>query len=124
MIDSERLDSLLLDLLRISSPSRKEHAVAERLRREMETLGAEVTVDDAGGKVGGTTGNVIARVPGRAAAAPAPPLGPQSIGRIKALARGFRSRWGPPPPGVRRIARQEHGRCYRANEEPVKGERR
>lgn len=70
MINSERLDALLLDLVRISSPSRKEHAVAERLRREMEALGAEVTVDEAGARVGGTTGNVVARVRGRAESAP------------------------------------------------------
>ena len=70
MINTDRLNALLLDLLRISSPSRKEHAVAERLRREMEALGAEVAVDDAGARVGGTTGNVIARVRGRAESAP------------------------------------------------------
>jgi tripeptide aminopeptidase len=70
MIEPERLDALLLDLIRLSSPSRREDAVAERLRREMEALGAEVEVDDAGRAVGRTTGNVIARVRGRVSAAP------------------------------------------------------
>ncbi len=70
MINVGRLNALLLDLVRISSPSRKEHAVAERLRKEMEALGAEVVVDDAGSRLGGTTGNVIARVRGRTEGAP------------------------------------------------------
>ncbi|MBI3457670.1 MAG: M20/M25/M40 family metallo-hydrolase [Candidatus Rokubacteria bacterium] len=70
MVNRERLKALLLDLVRISSPSRREHEVAARLRTELEALGAEVVVDDAGEKVGGTTGNVIARVPGTAPNAP------------------------------------------------------
>ncbi len=45
--------------------------MAERLGRELRDLGAEVWVDDAGAKVGGTTGNVLARVRG---SAPVPPL--------------------------------------------------
>jgi putative aminopeptidase FrvX len=39
MIDSGRLSALLLDLVRISSPSRTEHAVAARLREELEWCG-------------------------------------------------------------------------------------
>jgi tripeptide aminopeptidase len=70
MIDRERLARLLLDLCRISSPSRREHEVAARLRREMAALGAEVTVDGAGERVGGTTGNLIARVHGTVPGAP------------------------------------------------------
>ncbi|MBI4013719.1 MAG: M20/M25/M40 family metallo-hydrolase [Candidatus Rokubacteria bacterium] len=69
MINPDRLNALLLDLLRMSSPSRREAAVAERLRAELEALGAEVVVDDAGARVGGTTGNVVARVRGRAGSA-------------------------------------------------------
>ncbi len=70
MIDRERLTGLLLDLLRISSPSRREQEVAARLRTELAALGAEVSVDDAGEKVGGTTGNVFARVRGTVPGAP------------------------------------------------------
>jgi tripeptide aminopeptidase len=70
MINRDRLKGLLLDLVRISSPSRREHEVAERLSKELAALGAEVSVDEAGAKVGGTTGNVIARIPGTAPGAP------------------------------------------------------
>jgi tripeptide aminopeptidase len=64
-IDKERLRDLLLELVRIDSPSRREGRIAERLVRELRALGAEeVAIDDAGEKIGGDTGNVIARFPG------------------------------------------------------------
>jgi tripeptide aminopeptidase len=40
-----------------------------RLKREMEELGATVTIDDAGEKVGGNVGNLIAQFPGNTPAA-------------------------------------------------------
>lgn len=64
MINYERLDNLLIELIKIDSLSRKERAVAMRLQREMESLGATVFIDDAGEKVGGNVGNVIAHFPG------------------------------------------------------------
>jgi tripeptide aminopeptidase len=64
MINQERLKNLLIELIKIDSLSRKEYAVAMRLKREMEELGARVAIDDAAEKVGGTVGNVIAQFPG------------------------------------------------------------
>jgi tripeptide aminopeptidase len=69
MIDQERLNNLLIELIRIDSLSRKEQAMAIRLKRELQELGAEVWIDDAGKKVGGNTGNVIAHWPGNSPAA-------------------------------------------------------
>src|SRR5262245_24016210 len=66
----ERLTALFLELVRLDSHSRKEHLMADRLMRELRELGAEVWVDDAGVKVGGTTGNVLARVRGTVAVPP------------------------------------------------------
>jgi tripeptide aminopeptidase len=67
LIDKERLKNLLIELIRIDSLSRKEHAIAMRLERELRELGAaEVWIDDAGEKVGGNVGNVIARFRGNA----------------------------------------------------------
>jgi tripeptide aminopeptidase len=60
MINEERLKNLHIELIRIDSLSRKERAVAMRLKRELEALGAEVWIDDAGEKVGGNVGNLIA----------------------------------------------------------------
>lgn len=64
MINQERIKSLLLELIQIDSHSRKERDVAERIKKYCEEIGAEVEIDDAGEKVGGNTGNVIARFKG------------------------------------------------------------
>jgi len=71
-IDKARIRDLLLELVRIDSHSRKERDVALRLEREMRALGADrVLTDDAGEKVGGNTGNLIALFPGTVPSAPA-----------------------------------------------------
>ena len=64
MINHERLNDLLIELIKIDSLSRCERNVAMRLKREMEDLGAIVFIDDAGDKVGGNVGNVIAHFSG------------------------------------------------------------
>lgn len=64
MVNEERIKNLLLELVQIDSVSREERDVAERIKQLCEEMGAEVFIDDAGEKVGGNTGNVIARFPG------------------------------------------------------------
>src|SRR6266581_641894 len=64
MINQERIKSLLLELVQIDSHSRKEREVAQRIKSYCEEMGAQVEIDDAGEKVGGNTGNVIARFAG------------------------------------------------------------
>jgi tripeptide aminopeptidase len=64
MINQERIKNLLLELVQIDSISRKERDVAEHIKRLCEEMGARVEIDDAGAKVGGNSGNVIARFPG------------------------------------------------------------
>jgi tripeptide aminopeptidase len=64
LINQERLKNFLIELIKIDSLSRKERDVAMRLKREMEELGATVSIDDAGEKVGGNVGNLIAHFPG------------------------------------------------------------
>jgi len=64
LIRKDRLKNLLVELVKIDSISRKEYAIAMRLKREMEELGAEVWIDDAGEKVGGSVGNLIAHFRG------------------------------------------------------------
>jgi tripeptide aminopeptidase len=64
LINHERLKDLLIELIKIDSLSRKEYNIAMRLKREMEDLGATVTVDGAGEKVGGNVGNLIAHFRG------------------------------------------------------------
>ena len=64
MINQERIKNLLLELVQIDSHSRKEREVAERIKKYCVEMGATVTIDDAGEKVGGNSGNVIARFKG------------------------------------------------------------
>ncbi len=64
MINQERLKNLLLELIQIDSHSRKEREVALCLKAYCQELGADVEIDDAGEKVGGNTGNLIARFAG------------------------------------------------------------
>src|ERR1051325_8679313 len=66
LINEERVKSFVIAIIRIDSLSRKELDVALRLKREMEALGATVSIDDAGEKVGGNVGNLIAHFPGNA----------------------------------------------------------
>jgi tripeptide aminopeptidase len=67
LINHERLKNLLIELIKIDSLSRKERDVAMRLKRELEDLGATVFIDDAGEKIGGNVGNLIAHFRGTAA---------------------------------------------------------
>jgi tripeptide aminopeptidase len=66
MIKHERMVESLLDLVKIDSQSKEELAVAQRLMSDLQTLGADVHIDDAGTRVGGNSGNVVARIAGTA----------------------------------------------------------
>jgi len=64
LINHERLKNFLIELIKIDSLSRQEYHVAMRLKRELEDLGARVWIDNAGEKVGGNVGNLIAHFAG------------------------------------------------------------
>ncbi len=64
MIDKERLKERVLELVRIDSLSRKERAIALRLRETLEALGGTVYMDGAGDAVGGEVGNLVAHFDG------------------------------------------------------------
>jgi tripeptide aminopeptidase len=66
MIQHERMIDSLLDLVKIDSQSKEELAVAQRLMSHLQALGADVRIDDAGARVGGNSGNVVARLSGTA----------------------------------------------------------
>jgi tripeptide aminopeptidase len=51
-------------LCEIESPSRRERAVADAVRAELESLGLEVEEDDSGSDTGSEAGNLLARVAG------------------------------------------------------------
>jgi len=64
MINQKRLTEEFLELTAIPSLSRQEGQIARRLESILKGMGASVEVDDAGEKVGGNTGNLLARFTG------------------------------------------------------------
>jgi len=64
MINQKRLLNEFFEIVKISSPSRKEKPVAEYLLKSLRNLGLNVIVDRVGEKVGGNTGNVIVTLNG------------------------------------------------------------
>lgn len=65
MVDTDRLVALFMQLASMSSPSRRERAVADVVAGRLRALGLEVVEDDAAAHVGGDTGNLRCVVPGR-----------------------------------------------------------
>jgi tripeptide aminopeptidase len=70
MIDKNRLAETFLSLVSIDSISREEGRLARELAQSLAKLGAETRFDTAGEKVGGDTGNLIARLTGNTPALP------------------------------------------------------
>jgi tripeptide aminopeptidase len=63
-VHRDRLVDDFLSLVRISSPSRREGEVARWLTAALRGMNVRVDVDDAGTKIGGDTGNLLAQFPG------------------------------------------------------------
>ncbi|MGO8672392.1 MAG: M20/M25/M40 family metallo-hydrolase [Capsulimonadaceae bacterium] len=68
-VNEARLVQTFLDLARQNTPPRCERDAAEVARRLLESLGFECEYDDAGEKVGGNVGNLIAWKPGTVSSA-------------------------------------------------------
>lgn len=64
MINKERLLDRFLNYIQIDSPAKFEREFADYLMKEMEEMGLEVYMDDAGQKVGSNSGNVIGKLKG------------------------------------------------------------
>lgn len=65
MINKQRVLNEFLELVQIDSPTSKEGKIAKVLESKLKELGLEVCIDDAGKKVNGETGNVIAKLKGK-----------------------------------------------------------
>lgn len=70
MINPQRLTETFLTLVRINSPSRHEKEAMDAVQGILERLGFECRRDDAGEKLGGNTGNLIATRKGTTGAPP------------------------------------------------------
>lgn len=60
----DRMLQELLELMAISSPSFGERQMADTVKQKLVELGCEVEEDDVAARIGGTAGNLIARLPG------------------------------------------------------------
>jgi tripeptide aminopeptidase len=69
-VSRERLIEMFVELARENTPPRHERAAAEKSKARLETLGFECFYDDAGVKVGGDVGNLIAFKKGTLPGAP------------------------------------------------------
>ncbi|MGN0478167.1 MAG: M20/M25/M40 family metallo-hydrolase [Hominenteromicrobium sp.] len=67
---TERLINTFSELVAIDSPSFGERSAADYIRARLQKLGISCTEDDAGKKIGGSCGNLFARVPGDVRKAP------------------------------------------------------
>lgn len=68
-VNQQRLVDLFLELTRHNTPPRSERAASEIARRRLEAIGFACEWDDAGEKVGGNVGNLIAFKKGTVAGA-------------------------------------------------------
>ncbi len=64
MINEKRLLNRFLEYVQIDSPTKNEREFANFLKNEMEEIGLEVIMDDAGEKVGSDSGNLIGKLKG------------------------------------------------------------
>lgn len=64
MVNKDRLAATFKFLTEIDSVSKDERAISGEIKKILESMGAETCVDDAGDKIGGNTGNLIARFKG------------------------------------------------------------
>lgn len=60
----EKVKKRFLEYIQINSETRNEKEFAEFVKKELISLGFEVTMDDAGSSFGGNCGNLIAYMPG------------------------------------------------------------
>lgn len=64
MIVKERILQEFIELVEIPSSTRSERQIADVLKQKLVEIGLQVEEDDAGEKIGGNAGNLIARLPG------------------------------------------------------------
>lgn len=70
LVDRDRLVNRFLELVRIDSVSLKERAMADHLKKVLQDMGLKVCEDNAGEKIGGEAGNLIATLKGEAGITP------------------------------------------------------
>ncbi|HEX5324384.1 MAG TPA: M20/M25/M40 family metallo-hydrolase, partial [Capsulimonadaceae bacterium] len=69
-VNQDRLVEIYMELARQNTPPRQEKAASDLAKKRLEALGFECFYDDAGEKVGGNVGNLIAFKKGTVSSAP------------------------------------------------------
>ena len=64
MINKDRLVELFTDIVKIDSLTKNERKMADELTRRLEKMGYHPYEDDTAEKIGGTSGNIICKIPG------------------------------------------------------------
>ena len=64
MVNRERLAETFKFLVQIDSVSKEEGVIANEIKKILESMGAQTFVDNAGEKIGGNSGNLIAKFKG------------------------------------------------------------
>ena len=70
MVNRDRLGETFKFLVEIDSISKEEDTISSEIKKILESLGAETVVDSAGDKIGGNSGNLIAKFKGNKQAPP------------------------------------------------------
>ncbi|MGB2930489.1 MAG: peptidase T, partial [Desulfobacterales bacterium] len=70
MVNRDRLAETFRFLVEIDSVSKEEQTISMEIKKILESMGAETFVDGAGDKIGGNTGNLIAKFKGTRQAPP------------------------------------------------------
>jgi tripeptide aminopeptidase len=70
MVNRKRLGETFKFLVQIDSISKEESVIANEIKKILESMGAETFVDNAGDKIGGNSGNLIAKFKGNTKAPP------------------------------------------------------
>jgi len=65
MINPNRIIEEFMEMTKIDSETKNERKFADYLKAKLKDLGLEVFEDDAGSKIGGNAGNIIATLPGK-----------------------------------------------------------
>ncbi|HYF81070.1 MAG TPA: M20/M25/M40 family metallo-hydrolase [Symbiobacteriaceae bacterium] len=70
MINKDRILGTFMELVTTDSATKQEGKIAALLQQKLEAMGFTVEYDDAGQKIGGEVGNLIAKLPGNAGKKP------------------------------------------------------
>lgn len=70
MVNRERLSKTFQSLVETDSVSKGERKICLKIKKILDNLGAETFIDDAGKKIGGDTGNLVAKLQGNIHAKP------------------------------------------------------